>query len=60
MYRYLHNKKNFRITKNHKPTNLFTYIGKEENSHSINEGNDKYDIGENLKDGEDNKILEDK
>ena len=56
----MNNKKNFRITKNHQPTNLFNYIGKEQNAHNINEGNAENDIDENLAEEEDNKIEEDK
>ena len=60
MYSYANNKKNFRITKNHKPTNLFDYIGKEQNVHNANEGNNDNGFYENLEDDEDNKIEEDK
>lgn len=60
MYSYANNKKNFRITKNHKPTNLFDYIGKEQNVHNANEGNNENGVYANLEDDEDNNIKEDK
>ncbi len=60
MYSHLNNKKNFRISKNHKPTNLFNYIGNKKNEINFIEGNGDNANDDDLDDQSDNKIIEEK